>query len=78
MLPNVLLGLVIEGVYLAALLLADDFRLDAGARDERRAELGFVAAEQQHVPELELGSSLTFNLIDGHHVVLLNLELLAA
>src|ERR1700761_8456217 len=71
---GVLAALLLEGDDLLALAVVHDLALDAGAPDQRSAELGLVAAQHQHF-EVELGADIAseaFDLQDrvlGHFVL---------
>src|SRR5687768_16691434 len=77
-LSNVLLSLEVETDDLFRLLLADDLAGNGGSGYERRAELGFVVANEQHFLELDLGPGVTVDFVDRDDVAVLNFELLAA
>src|ERR1700761_341800 len=71
---GVLAALLLEGDDLLALAVADDLALDRGAGNQRRADLGAVAAQHQDL-EVQLGADVArqaFDLQDrvlGHFIL---------
>ena len=65
-------------VLILALALLQDFAGDRGALDQRRADLGRVAADQQHLAQGELGAHIAGEAFDLQDRVLGHLILLSA
>src|SRR6185312_16557788 len=74
---GVLAALLLESDDLLALAVADDFALDRGALDQRRADLGAVAAQHQDF-EIELGAHISAKAFHLEDRVLGNPILLSA
>ncbi len=75
----VLFGLVIEGVDLLALALADDLTANQCALDERGSDNGIPAIDGHHdLAELDCAASVAFQLLNDDDVILCGLVLLAA
>ena len=65
---GVLAALFLEGDDLLALAMFDDFAGDRGALDQRRTQLGAVAAQHQNFAEGQLGADIAgqaFHRQDG-------------
>src|ERR1700679_1123069 len=75
---RVLAALLLEGDDFLALAMLEDLGRDRGAGNERRAMLRLVAAQHQHVGELELVAHVAGDLLDDENVVLRHFILLPA